>query len=234
MKSEAVLYIRVSTEEQSINGVSLKDQEEKLLSYCKLNGLEAVHILREKGVSASKPLASRIGGQKMLQLVNKGAVKNVIALKLDRLFRNAADALNVTQKWDEDGVSLHLIDMGGQTINTATAMGRFFLSMMASFAELERNLISERTKAAMAYKRSHREPYGPPPYGFKQEENKLIEDKHEMEIIRRIKKWREEGQTLWQIVNRLNKNNFPTKRGGKWAPSTVKYLLENNLYGEVV
>jgi len=234
MKNAAVLYIRVSTEEQSINGVSLKDQEDKLLSYCKLNGLEPLHIIKEKGVSASKPLATRTGGQELLQLVNKGAVKNVIALKLDRLFRNAADALNVTQKWDKDGVALHLVDMGGQTINTATAMGRFFLSMMASFAELERNLISERTKAAMDYKRIHRETYGPPPFGFQKVENNLVEDEIEMEIIRRIKKWREQGQTLMKIADILNEKNVPTKRGGKWAAATIKYLLENNLYGEVV
>ena len=234
MKYAAVLYTRVSTEEQSVNGVSLEDQKERLLSYCKMKGLEPVHIIQEKGVSAAKPLATRPGGQELLQIVKKGDVEHVIALKLDRLFRDAADALNVTQTWDKDGVALHLVDMGGQAINTASAMGRFFLSMMASFAELERNLISERTKAAMEYKRSHRETYGPPPFGFRKVENNLVEDKIEMEIIKRVKKWREQGQTLMKIADTLNKKNVPTKRGGKWAAATIKYLLENNLYGEVV
>jgi len=63
MKYAAVLYTRVSTEEQSVNGVSLKDQKEKLLSYCKINGLEPVYIIQEKGISAAKPLATRPGGQ---------------------------------------------------------------------------------------------------------------------------------------------------------------------------
>ena len=234
MKYAAVLYTRVSTEEQSLNGVSLKDQEEKLLAYCKLTGLEPVHIIREEGVSAAKPLATRPGGQELLEIVKKGEAGHVVALKLDRLFRDAADALIETRAWDKAGIALHLVDMGGQAINTASAMGRFFLSMMAGFAELERNLISERTKAAMQYKRHHREAYGPPPFGFQKEGKTLVEDATEMKIIRQIKKWKQQGRTLMAIADTLNSRNVPTKRGGVWAAATVKYILENNLYGEVV
>lgn len=79
-----------------------------------------------------------------------------MALKLDRLFRDAEDALHQTKAWDKAGIALHLVDMGGQTLNTATAMGRFFLNMMAGFAELERNLIAERTATALAHKKTHR------------------------------------------------------------------------------
>ena len=234
MKYAAVLYTRVSTEEQGLNGVSLKDQEEKLLNYCKLQGLEPVHIIREEGISAAKPLATRPGGQELLNLVKKGDVGHVIALKLDRLFRDAADALNVTKSWDSAGVALHLVDMGGQSMNTATAMGRFFLSTMASFAELERNLISERTTAAMEYKKQHREAYSPTPYGYNREGNQLQPDLEEQKAIRLIIKWRAQGWTLTRIAEELTKRAIKTKRGGKWYPGTVKYILDNNLYSEVV
>ena len=234
MKYAAVLYTRVSTEEQSVNGVSLKDQEAKLLDYCKLAGLEPVHIIREEGISAGKPLATRPGGQELLQLVKKGDVGHVIALKLDRLFRDAADALNVTKAWDNAGIALHLVDMGGQSMNTATAMGRFFLSTMASFAELERNLIGERTTAAMKYKKAHKEVYSPVPYGYDREGDNLQPNKEEQKAIALIKKWRKKGWTLQKIAAELTKRGIKTKRGGKWYAGTVRYILENNLYQEAV
>lgn len=68
---------------------------------------------------------------------------------LDRLFRDAADALVQTRAWDRAGVALHVVDMGGTSLNTASAVGRMFLTMTAAFAELERSLVSERTSAAM-------------------------------------------------------------------------------------
>jgi len=234
MKYAAVLYTRVSTEEQSVSGVSLKDQEAKLLDYCKLAGLEPVHIIREEGISAGKPLATRPGGQELLQLVKKGDVGHVIALKLDRLFRDAADALNVTKAWDNAGIALHLVDMGGQSMNTATAMGRFFLSTMASFAELERNLIGERTTAAMKYKKAHKEVYSPVPYGYDREGDNLQPNKEEQKAIALIKKWRKKGWTLQKIAAELTKRGIKTKRGGKWYAGTVRYILENNLYQEAV
>ena len=107
-------------------------------------------------------------------------VGHIVALKLDRLFRDAADALHQSRAWDKAEIALHLVDMGGQSLNTASAMGRFFLNMMAGVAELERNLIAERTGMALAYKKAHREAYAPTPYGFDRAGNSLIPNEREM------------------------------------------------------
>ncbi len=229
---KAVCYIRVSTEEQARHGVSLAAQEEKLLAYCRLSGLEPVAMIREEGVSGSKPLATRPGGAEMLKLATRKEVGHIVALKLDRLFRDAADALNQTKAWDKAGVALHLVDMGGQTLNTASAMGRFFLSMMAGFAELERNLIAERTSTALNHKKAHREAYSPTPYGFDREGDTLAVNPQEQEAVAKIKGWRRAGWSLRGIVEELNRLAIPTKRGGQWYPCTVRYLLQNNLYAE--
>jgi DNA invertase Pin-like site-specific DNA recombinase len=230
---KAVCYIRVSTEEQARNGVSLAAQEEKLLAYCRLTALEPVAMIREEGVSGSKAMGTRPGGVELLKLVARKDVNHVVALKLDRLFRDAADALNQTKAWDKAGVALHLVDMGGQTLNTASAMGRFFLSMMAGFAELERNLIAERTGTAMAHKKAHREAYAPTPYGYDREGDALAVNPQELKAVAQIRKWRGEGWTLGKIASELTRRRVPTKRGGGWYPGTVKYLLENNLYAGV-
>lgn len=230
---QAVCYIRVSTEEQARGGVSLAAQEEKLLAYCKLTGLEPAAVIREEGISGSKPLSIRPGGGELLNLVGGKKVRHVVALKLDRLFRDAADALNQTRSWDKAGVALHLVDMGGQTLNTASAMGRFFLNIMAGFAELERNLIAERTETAMAHKKAHREAYAPTPYGYDRKGDALKQNHDELKTVAQIRQWRVDGWTLGAIARELTRRRTPTKRGGAWYPGTVKYLLENNLYAGV-
>jgi len=156
-----------------------------------------------------------------------------VSLKLDRLFRDAEDELHQTRAWDKAGIALHLVDMGGQVINTATAMGRFFLIMMAGFAELERNLIAERTALALAHKKAHREAYSPTPYGFNRVEELLKENDQEQRILAQIFAWRENGWSLRKIAGELSRQGVPTKQGGWWYASTVSYLLKNKLYEEV-
>lgn len=231
---KAVCYLRVSTEEQARGGVSLEAQEERLKAYCSMTGLEIIEVIREEGISGAKPLASRPGGERLLKLIASKKVKHVVALKLDRLFRDAEDALHQTRAWDKAGIALHLVDMGGQTLNTATAMGRFFLNMMAAFAELERNLIAERTATALAHKKAHKKAYAPTPFGFERVGDTLQEKPEEQEIIAQIFAWREAGWSLRKIAEELNKRGVPTKQGGQWHASTVKYILENSLYRKEV
>lgn len=230
---KAVCYIRVSTEEQAREGVSLEAQEERLRAYCKMGGLEIVEMIREEGVSATKPLRERPGGEILTRLINTGKANSVVALKLDRLFRNAEDALQQTREWDKKGVTLHLVDMGGQALNTQSAMGRFFLNVMAGFAELERNLIAERTATALNHKKKNLEAYSPTPLGFERIEDTLRKDKGEWEIVDYIFQLREEGLSYWKIAEDLNNRGIPGKRGGKWYAGTVRYIIQNDLYEEV-
>jgi site-specific DNA recombinase len=227
---KAVCYIRVSTQEQASEGVSLEAQEERLLAYCKLVGLSPMAMIREEGISGSKALATRPGGGELIDLVVHKKVDHVVALKLDRLFRDAADALHQTRTWDKAGIALHLVDMGGQTLNTASAMGRFFLNMMAGVAELERNLIAERTEMALAHKKAHLEAYARTPYGYDRQGDTLTPNTREQTIVDKIKTWRATGWSLREIAKELTRRRIPTKRGGAWYPATVKYLLDNNLY----
>jgi DNA invertase Pin-like site-specific DNA recombinase len=184
--NQAVAYIRVSTLDQAEHGVSLEAQDERLRAYCLSAGLELVAVIREDGVSGSVPLADRPQGVELLAALKQG-VAHVVALKLDRLFRDAEDALRQTRAWDRAGVALHLVDMGGQSINTASAMGRMMLTMMAAFAELERNLIAERTTQALQHKRNHRQVFNHTPYGYNRAGSALVASEDEQATIRRIR-----------------------------------------------
>ena len=230
---DAVLYIRVSTDEQARHGVSLDAQEERLRAYCTMRDLEIVGIIRDEGVSAFKYLDKRPGGAELLRTIAKGGAAHIVALKLDRLFRNAGDALASTEAWSRAGVALHLVDMGGCAMDTTSATGRMMLTMLAGFAEFERTLTAERTTAALRYKRDHGQVYGPTPYGYTRSGVDLDADPDELATVAAVKGWRAEGLSLRAIAARLTAAGTPTKRGGRWHPRTVSYLLTNELYAEV-
>jgi DNA invertase Pin-like site-specific DNA recombinase len=163
--------------------------------------------------------------------VNFGRVKHVVALKLDRLFRDAQDALFQTRNWDRAEVDLHLIDLGGQTVRTKSPMGRMMLTVMAGLAELERNLIAERTAVALGYKKAHLQVYGPVPYGFERKGDLLVVVEAEQAVIQQMRVWREAGTSLRQIALLLNERGIKTKAGGRqWYASTVQKVLDNDLH----
>ena len=147
----AVAYIRVSTTDQRDRGVSLEAQAQALTAYCTMRGLELVETIEDAGVSGSVPLAKRADGRRLEAAMKTHGAAHVVALKLDRLFRDAADALVRTKDWDRAGIALHLVDLGGTSIDTSSSMGRLWLTMLSGFAEFERALISERTTTALAH-----------------------------------------------------------------------------------
>jgi DNA invertase Pin-like site-specific DNA recombinase len=104
---------------------------------------------------------------------------------------------------------------------------------MAGFAELERNLIAERTELALAHKKAHRVAYAPTPYGYNREGDTLTENRQELKAVAQIREWRGVGPSLGRIARELTQQGIPTKQGEAWYPGTVKYLLENNLYAGV-
>ena len=103
----------------------------------------------------ASPCITAHGGQRILDLVQHRAVGHVIAYKLDRLLQDCADCLTVTAAWDKKGIALHLVDLGGQTLDTSYRLwAASFWQVIGRAAELERNLIRERTSEAMGYMRS--------------------------------------------------------------------------------
>ena len=227
---KAIGYIRVSTEQQALEGVSLQAQREKIEAYCKLQGLSLVDLIEDQGVSGAVSLCDRPGGIQIAASLKKHKARHVVALKLDRLFRDAADALTQTKAWDEQGIGLHLIDIGGQSINTSTAMGRMFLTMMSGFAELERNLIAERTSIALQSMKARREVYCALPLGYAGQNGKLIPIDEELRVVAEIREMRDDGKTLREIAENLNGRGIVGKRGGKFFASTIKAVLGNDLH----
>ena len=219
--TKAICYIRVSTGRQEL---SPEVQRERIEAYCKMAGLELVEVIVEKGVSAKIKLSKRPAGAKVAALLKSG-ICHVIALKLDRLFRNAADALVTVEEWNKAGINLHLVDMGGMSLDTGSSMGKMFLTMLASFAEFERNVISERTAAALQHQRAHGRAFNHAPYGFDVVNGDLVSNESEQAILTRIKALRDDGYSYGRIAIELNADAIPSKTGGIWHAYAAQKIL---------
>jgi site-specific DNA recombinase len=227
LMSTALIYLRVSTEDQAASGLGLADQEQRCRAYCAMRGLDVVRVITDAGVSGATPLEARTGGADVLALTRgrRPPVRNVIALKLDRAFRSAADCLSVTADWDRRGVVLHLVEFGGASLDLSSAMGRMFLTMAAGFAELERGLTSERTRAALKVKRDRGEfTGGAPPFGFRSEAGQLVEHPEEQKALRLIAELRQSGLSFAKIALELNTRGVRHRGVAAWKKGRVYAL----------
>lgn len=224
---DAIGYIRVSTEDQVKEGVSLDNQREKIKTYCKLKDFTLVKIIEDAGISAKN--LKRPGVQKVLELTRKKKVDAVVVYKLDRMFRSTVDALETTKMFDRWGISFHSIQ---ETLDTKSAMGRFFFTLTAALAEMERAIVGERTKAALSHKRSINEKTGGDiPYGFNLTSNGLlVENENEQRVIRLIHRLKGKGHSLREICRKLEQEGYKTKRGKtNWHPETVRTILKRTM-----
>src|SRR4030042_1584997 len=218
----AIGYVRVSTEDQAKEGVSLDNQKSKIVAYCQLKDLELREIVEDAGISAKN--LRRDGVQKVLRLARKKEIDAVVVYKLDRIFRSTVDALETTKAFDKWGVSFHSIE---ETLDTRSAMGRFFFTLTAALAEMERRLIGERTKAALAHKRSKSEKTGGDiPFGYDlTPAGILIKNETEQEVIRTIRRLNRDGYSLRRICRDLEQAGHLTKRGNEvWHPQTIAHI----------
>ena len=216
-------YVRVSTEDQAKEGVSLENQKSKIETYCQLKDLELREVIEDAGISAKN--LRRPGVQKVLKLARGGEVDSIVVYKLDRIFRSTVDALETTRLFDKLGVSFHSIE---ETLDTQSAMGRFFFTLTAALAEMERRIIGERTKAALSHKRKRNEKTGGDiPYGYDLTDGgNLVKNEDEQKVIRWIRRLNKNRYSLRQICRELEKVGYKTKRGNdKWHPATVAGIL---------
>lgn len=219
----AIGYIRVSTEGQAVDGVSLDAQAEKIKAYCAFNEIELAHVYADKGLSG-KRADNRPELQKALETIAKGQANALVVYKLDRLARCTIDALEIAQALDKQGASLHSLT---EKLDTSSAMGRFFFTLVASLAEMERGIISERTSAAHAHKRSKGEACGHAPFGYSLASDgiSLQPEPEEQETIRFISGLLSSGASQRKIVAELNRLRRPAKHGGRWQRSSLRSVL---------
>ena len=227
---KAIGYTRCSTHEQADSGLGLDAQAERIRAYCAMKGLPLVDLITDAGVSGGKPLGKRPGGERLLNAIRQRKADSVVVLKLDRGFRNATDCLNTVEQWEGKRVALHIVDLGGNAIDTTSAAGRFMLVVLAGAAEMERNLTRERTRAAMAIKKANGERVGAVPFGFDLADDgtTLVDNAAEQAVLADIRAMRSAGKKLKQIADELSDRGVPTKTGksDRWSHQSVARILK--------
>lgn len=226
-KGKFVSYLRVSTDKQGRSGLGLEAQREAVTRY--LNGgnwtLAAEYVETESGKRSDRPkLAAALAHARAIRAT-------VVFAKLDRLTRN----VDLLRSLVVSGVDLVFCDLPHVPPG---AMGRFLLTQMASVAELEAGLISERTKAALAAAKARGvklgNPNGARALRGKQTGNSeavaAIERKaqeHAANLRSIVDDIRGDGTTsVRQITEELNRRGILAPRGGAWHPTAVVRLLD--------
>lgn len=219
------IYIRVSTDEQKLG---LEAQEATCLKYVELRELGEIQIYADVGVSGGTPLQQRPEGALLTADIEEGQVTVVVAVRLDRLFRDVSDTLTTITAWDNRSVAVHLIDMGGAAVDTSSAVGRLMITILAGMAEFERSLIRERTAAAKCAQLARGEYRGGSvPWGFRRVESatpgaadRLLPAPMERLTVEIATDARAQGKTWDALAKQLNAQDLKN-RGRPWRRDTL-------------
>jgi len=223
---KALGYVRVSTQEQAREGVSLEAQEDKIKKYIDLHNLGQISIIRDEGKSGKD--LNREGMQEVISLCEKKEIKHLIVYKMDRLTRRTLDLLTLVENvFKPNDVQFHSIT---ERVDTSTAQGKFFLTIIGAMAQMERDLVAERTKEALQYKKSKFEAYSPTPFGFDREDGRITPNQKELKVVNLMRKLKRKGLSYQAIINKLNERDIPTKNRKSWSKSTIWGILKNPIY----
>jgi len=213
----AIGYTRVSTEEQSQQGVSLSNQAQKIQAYCTAKDWEMTAVIRDEGYSGKD--LNRPGIQAIIKGCRKKEFDVVVIMKLDRLTRSVKDLGYLV----EDVFNKHSVAFSSlqDNFDTSTANGRMIMNILATLAQWERDIIAERTRDAMQFMKSSLKLVGAVPFGFDPVGKDLNPDPEAMVTIQAMTRMRKEGTSYQKIAAHLNGNGITSKNGGKWHPKTV-------------
>src|SRR5580693_3587661 len=220
---KTVGYVRVSTDKQADQGVSLDAQAEKIRAMAVVHGAELVDIIVDGGESAKS--LKRPGMAKLLAMVDAGKVQAVIVAKLDRLTRSVKDLCELLERFERRGVALISV---AESLDTGSAAGRLVLNIMTAVSQWEREAIGERTRDALSHKRNLGERVGNIQFGYRLgADGKHVEpDVAEQAAIGTIRKLRASGRTLRQIAADLNQEGRRTRRGSEWRLESVARVVK--------
>jgi DNA invertase Pin-like site-specific DNA recombinase len=208
--TRALGYTRVSTQEQGADGLSMSAQERLIAEECERRGWTVAHIHRD--VASAKSRNGRHGLAAALDALAGGKADALVASKLDRIARSTLDFASIMERARREGWRLVILD---PALDLDTPFGRAMANIIATFAELEREMISERTRVGLEEARRRGKRMGLP------DKNRIP-----AETVERITALRREGLSYRAIASKLTEDGVPTalakRSGGRWAAETVR------------
>jgi DNA invertase Pin-like site-specific DNA recombinase len=208
-------YTRISDAEQSTDGLSLDTQRATIERYCEQRGWDLVEVIEDDGYTGRND--NRPGLRRAMAMLNKRKGHRpdaIVVARLDRLARSLANLITYIDRSREKRWGLVAIDMD---LNTTSANGRLVIRIIASVAEWESEINSERTSAGMkavhAKKRANGEVFGFP-------------TQVDSQTVAHIIRARNRGDTFGAIARKLDRSTPPPGGGKRWYPSTVERIYK--------
>lgn len=205
-------YGRCSTSEQAREGVSIEVQQRRVLAEAARREWN-VTWLADEGISGTVAPEQRPRLRAALALLDANEAEALVVTKVDRVSRSTTDFSTLLHRAQRNDWQVVVVELG---LDTTTPMGKAMANMAAVFAELERDFISQRTRDALAVRKSQGVRIGRP--------SNVPPD-----IAARILREYEAGATAYALAGGLNGDGVPTAQGGKaWAASTVLGVLRRH------
>lgn len=234
MNKNISIYIRVSTEDQAREGYSLEVQREHLEEFAKREGYEVYKVYCDEGISAYS--TRRPALQNLIKDAKEKKFSLVIAYKIDRFSRNLKDLLMLVDELSSYGVGFK---SATEPFDTTTSAGKLMFQQLGSFAEFERNRISERVMPGMLkavqqgiWMGARFAPFG---YTYNKVKKLLEIEKREADIVKLIYSMYLSGKSTHDIVNHLNRYGYKSRSGIKFYNKFICDVLKNRIYtGQLV
>ncbi len=224
------IYIRVSTDEQAKEGYSLEAQEERLREIAKSNSWSVYKIYSDEGYSAKNK--NRPALKKLLLDARLKKFDVILVYKIDRLSRSLKDLIEIISDLNKYKIGFK---SATELIDTTTPEGRLIFHQFGSFAQYERELISQRTKMGMMKRLRQGYWNTTPPYGYKLIDGKLEVDKKEAEVVRLIfNLYVNKNMGAKNISIELNKRDIKPRKSNKWRGNRIYNILTNPIYIGIV
>lgn len=218
----AIGYVRVSSDAQAESGAGLAAQRAAIETYAAKAGLTITAWHDDAGVSGAADLEDRPGLLAAIGELRRGSV--LLIAKRDRLARDTFLSLVIEKAVAKRGAAIESADGLG---NGTAPADQFMRSILDATGQFERNLIRQRTRAAMAAKRKAGQVIGEIPFGWDAaDDGTLVENAAEQKVIRCMVDCRAAGMSLRQIAAVLNGRGVTTKKGRSWYGESIRSILD--------
>lgn len=224
--SKAAIYARTSASKPGFH-YSIDEQVSRCWSQCQQQGWDVVFVFTDEAESGKN--TDRPGFQDMLEKAKMECFDVVVFWKLDRFCRSLTDLVKTEEKLNQYDVALQSVT---EYIDTASPVGRFNFRNLASAAELESDLTSQRVQIGMhGMAKEHRWPNNEPPLGYDLAEDQTLKvNDEEAQLVRRIFRRYPEYRSMPKVAHELNQQGETTKDGEEWSRWAVRKVLSNDLY----
>lgn len=227
MIRKVAIYTRVSTMNQAEEGYSIDGQIDSLEKYCEAMGWDVYNKYIDAGFSGGS--LKRPEMTNLINDVKKGLFDTVLVYKLDRLSRNVRDTLYLIK----DVFNINKIDFVSiqENIDTSSAMGTLFLTLLSAIAEFEREQIKERMQLGKLGRAKSgksmqwaKTSFG---YDYIKETGTLSVNPYQALIVRKMFEWYLSGMSVTKLRDTLNEQYGQDK---EWSYRTVRVILSNPVY----